>query len=157
MYITEDGGGSFFWVCFGKVKSDARPDQLITFTRRLREALPIKYRDLPPTARNQTGTLQLSGSICDGWPLDTQHFGEQVLSDRERIIVTAVTHHEQPTRQPLLETVGTVARYRHHDLLEKSVDVSVHETSEGRHRLHSACERRARYLCCAPRDLDEKP
>jgi len=34
----------------------------------------------------------------DGWPLDTQHFGEQTLSDRERVIVTAVTHHEQPTR-----------------------------------------------------------
>jgi uncharacterized protein YueI len=65
--------------------------------------------------------------------LDTQHFGEQVLSNRERVIVSAVTHHEQSTRQPLLEAVRTVARHRYHDLFEKGLDVSVHETSEGRH------------------------
>src|ERR1700720_3657371 len=57
----------------------------------------------------------------------------------------------------MLKPVRTVARYRHQDLLEKGLDVSVHETSEGRHRLHGPCERRARDLCCAPRDLDEKP
>jgi hypothetical protein len=94
MYITYPGGGSFFRACFGKVKSDARPNQLITFTRCLREALPIKYRDLLSTALNQTCTFQLSGSICDCWPLDTQHFGEQVLSNRGHVTVTAVTHHE---------------------------------------------------------------
>ncbi len=93
MYITE-----FRWECFGKVKSDARPDQLITFTRCPHEALPIKDRDLPPAARNQAGMFQLPGSIRDGWPLDTQHFGEQVLSDLQCVIVTAVTHHQQPTR-----------------------------------------------------------
>ena len=83
MYITEFGGTlTLLRVCFGKVKSKARPDQLITFTRCLRKALPIQYRDLPSAARNQTGTFQLPGSIRDGWPLDTQHFGEQVLSDR---------------------------------------------------------------------------
>jgi hypothetical protein len=53
---------------------------------------------LPPAAFNQTGTFKLPGGIRDGWPLDTQHFGEQALSDRERVTVTAVTHHEQPTR-----------------------------------------------------------
>jgi hypothetical protein len=64
----------------------------------LREALPIKYRDLPSAAFNQTGSFELPGSIRDGRPLDTQHFGEQALSDKERVAVTAVTHHEQPTR-----------------------------------------------------------
>src|SRR5712691_2859911 len=111
MYITDSVESSFFWVCFGKVKSDARPDQLITFTRCLPEALPIKYRDLPSAAPNQAGACQLPGNIRDGLPLDTQHFGEQVLSDRQCVIVTAVAHHEQPTRQPLLEAVRTVARY----------------------------------------------
>jgi len=81
MYITDLAAASFLRVGFGKVKSDARPDQLITFTRCVHEALPIKYRELPSAARNQTGMFQLPGSICDGWPLDTQHFGEQVLSD----------------------------------------------------------------------------
>ena len=133
MYITYAGGGSFFWVCFGKVKSDARPNQLITFARCLGEALPIKYRDLPSAGLDQTRTFQLADSIRDGWPMDTQHFGEQVLCDRQRVIVTAVTHHEQSTRQPLLEAVRTVARYGHHDLFEKGLDVSVHETSKGRH------------------------
>ena len=110
MYITESAP-RFLHVCFGKVRSDARSDQLITFARFRHEALPIKYRDLLSAAHNQTGTFQLSRSIRDGWPLDTQHFGEQILSDRQCIIVTAVTHHEQPTRQPLLEAVRTVARY----------------------------------------------
>jgi hypothetical protein len=53
---------------------------------------------LLPAARNQTGALQLPGSVRDGWSLDTQHLGKQVLSDLQCVIVTAVTHHEQPTR-----------------------------------------------------------
>ena len=109
-------------VCFRKVKSDARSDQLIALTRCLDETLPIKYRDLPAAALNQTCTFQLSGGIRDGRPLNTQHFGEKVLGDRQRVPVTAVTHHEQPTRQPLLEAVRTIARYGHHDLLEKGVN-----------------------------------
>jgi hypothetical protein len=36
------------------VKTDARFDQLITFTRFFGEALPIEYRDLPAAALNQT-------------------------------------------------------------------------------------------------------
>jgi hypothetical protein len=80
------------------VKSEARANQPITFTRCLCEALPIKYRDLPSAAFNQTGSFELPGGIRDGRPLDTQHFGEQALSDKQRVAVTAVTHHEQPTR-----------------------------------------------------------
>src|ERR1700730_8473037 len=151
------GEPTFLCVCFGKVKSHARSDQLITFTGFFDEALPIKYRDLLAAALNQTCAFQLPGSIRDGWPLNTQHFGEKVLGDRQCVLVTAVTHHEQPTRQPLLEAVRTVARHRHQDLLEKGVNVSEHEISEGRHRLHRPCEGRARYLGCAARDLYQKP
>src|ERR1700737_4463262 len=97
MYITESAT-RFLHVCFGKVRSDARPDQLITFARFRHEALPIKYRDLPSAARNQTGTFQLPGSIRDTRRLDAQHFGEKVLSDLQCVIVRAVTHREQPTR-----------------------------------------------------------
>src|ERR1700674_5372529 len=90
MYITEFAPErSFLRVCLGRVKSDAGPDQLITFTRCPYEALPIEYRDLPFAARNQTGTFQLPDALRDGWPLDPQHFGEQVLSDRQCLIVTA--------------------------------------------------------------------
>jgi hypothetical protein len=85
-------------VRFGKVKSQARPDQLITFARCLGEALPIKYRDLPSAVFDQTGTFKLPDGIRDGWPLDPQHFGEQALSNKERVTVTAVAHHEKPTR-----------------------------------------------------------
>ena len=98
MYITEPVWARFLCVCFGKVKSDARPDQLIAFTRCRNETLPIKYGDLPSAALNQTGMFHVSDGIGDGWPLHTQHFGEQALSDRERVTVAAVTHHEQPTR-----------------------------------------------------------
>ena len=111
MYITERARKSFFRICPGKVKSDARPDQSVAFTRRFREALPIENRDLPSAAFNQTSTFQLLGGVRDGWSLDTQHFGEQVLSDRQRVAVSAVTHHQQPTRQSLLEAVRTIAGY----------------------------------------------
>ena len=133
MYITERARKSFFRICLGKVKSEARPDQSVAFTRRFRKALPIENRDLPSAAFNQTSTFQLLGGVRDGWSVDTQHFGEQVLSDRQRVAISAVTHHQQPTRQSLLEAVRTVAGYGHHDLFEKSLNVSEHETSEGRH------------------------
>jgi hypothetical protein len=61
------------------VKSDALLDQLITFTRYCRETPPIQYRDLLSAALNQTRAFQLSGGIRDGWPLNTQHLGQQVL------------------------------------------------------------------------------
>ena len=111
MYITVGGTLTLSAECFWQVKSEARPDQLIAFARCLGEAPPIKYRDLPSASFNQTGTFQLSDSIRDAWSVDTQHFAEQVLSDREHVTVTAVTHHEQPTRQPLLEAVRPIARH----------------------------------------------
>jgi hypothetical protein len=88
MDITEEGAGS--GVCPGEVKCDARPHQLITFTRCLCEALPIEYRDLSPASLNQTRPFQLPGGIRDGRPLHTQHFGEQVLRNRERVIVESI-------------------------------------------------------------------
>ena len=65
------GEPTLLCVCFRKVKSDTRFDQLITFTRFFGEALPIKYRDLPAAALNQTCAFQLTGSIRDGWPVPT--------------------------------------------------------------------------------------
>jgi hypothetical protein len=59
---------SILRVCFGKVKSDALSDQLITFTRCRREARPIQYRDLLSATLNQAFTFQLSGGIRDGVP-----------------------------------------------------------------------------------------
>src|SRR5271169_895639 len=79
------------------------------------------------------------------------------MADLQCVIVTAVTHHQQPTGQSLLETVRPVARHRHQDLLEKGLDVSVHQGSERRHRSHGPGKGRARHPCCAPGDLDEKP
>ena len=98
MYITETAKNSFFRICLGKMKSDARPDQLIAFTRCLHKTLPIEDRDLLSAAFNQAGTFHRPGSIRDAWPLDPQHFGEQALSNKERVTVTAVAHHEKPTR-----------------------------------------------------------
>src|ERR1700736_1629670 len=94
MYITDSAGAFFLPECFGKVKSDAFSNQLITFTRCLREALPIKDRDLPAAALNQSCAFQLPSSIRDGWPLDTQHFGEETLRNRQSVVVAAVSHHE---------------------------------------------------------------
>jgi hypothetical protein len=60
--------------------------------------MPIKYRNLTSAARDQTGSFQFPCNIGDGWPLDAEHFGKQVLGDLQYVIVTAVTHHKQPTR-----------------------------------------------------------
>src|ERR1700694_2322728 len=103
VHYRSGGEPTLLRVCFGKVKSDARSDQLIAFTGFFGEALPIKYRDLPAAAPDQTCAFQLSDRIRDGWPLNTQHLGKKALGDRQCVLVTAVTHHEQPTRQPLLE------------------------------------------------------
>jgi hypothetical protein len=97
-YLTDLARERFLCVCLGKMKSDACPNQLITFTRCLYETLTINYRHLPSTVLNHTCAFQLLDGLRDGWPVDTQHFGEQALSDRECVIVTAVAHHEQPTR-----------------------------------------------------------
>ena len=110
MYITVPGTLTISFVCFREVKSETLPNQLVTFTRCLRETPPIKDRDLPTAALDQTGTFEFPDGIRDARPLDTQHFGEQALGDGEHVTVSAVTHHQQPTRQPLLEAVRTVAR-----------------------------------------------
>ena len=111
---------------------DARAHQLITFTRRLGEALPIEYRHLPATALNQACPFQFPGCIRDGWPLDTQHFAKKVLGNLQYVIVAAVSHHKQPARQTFLEAVRTVARYRHQDLFQKRLDVSSRGIGTGR-------------------------
>ena len=80
------------------MRTDALPDQPITFARCRLEAFPIDYCDLSSTALNQTGAFKFMYSVRDGRPLDPQHFGKQALSDLQRVIVTAVSHHEQPTR-----------------------------------------------------------
>ena len=85
-------------VCLGQVKTEARPNQLITFARRIRETLTIEDRDLPAAGLDQARTFQFADSIRDAWPMDTQHFAEQTLRNRERVIVAAIAHHEQPTR-----------------------------------------------------------
>ena len=98
-------------VCFGKVRSDARSNQVIALTRCLYETLPLEYRDLLSAALNQSCTFQVSGGIRDGWPLNTQHFGEKVLRNRQCVVVAAIAHHEQPASQPFLEGVRAIARY----------------------------------------------
>jgi hypothetical protein len=98
--------GQLLCVCFGKVKGEAGSNQLITFARCFDEALPIEYCHLPAAAFNQTCALELSGSIRYGRPLNTQHFGEKALGDQQSVLVTAVTHHEQPKRQPLPEAAA---------------------------------------------------
>jgi hypothetical protein len=60
-----------------------------------------------------------------------KHFGEQILGDRHDIVVAAVTHHEQPAGQPILEAVPSVTSDRHQHLLEKGLNTSEHETAEG--------------------------
>jgi hypothetical protein len=76
------------------MKSDALSDQLITFTRILYKTLSIEYCDLLSAAFNQACALQFPGRIRDRWSLDAQHFSEQILRDRQGVVVTAVAHHE---------------------------------------------------------------
>ncbi len=77
--------------------------------------------------------LKLSDSIGYGWPLYPKHVGQQRLCDVQGLAVVAVKHHEQPTGEPLLEAMRTIASCRDQDLFKESLHVSVHEISEGRH------------------------
>jgi hypothetical protein len=105
------------------VESDARPDQLIISTRFLRESLLIKYPDLPSAARNQTGTFQLPGSIRDGLPLDTQHFGEQVQRRaRSAGITTRVGNHT-------FRATGVTAYLKNGGTLEKAAQMANHAST----------------------------
>jgi len=90
MYITDsvEAASLCLCVCFGKVKSEACPNQLITFTRFFDEALPIKYRDLSAAALNQTRAFQLSGGNRNSRPVNAQHFGEKVLGDQQFVFIT---------------------------------------------------------------------
>ena len=83
------GEPTLLCVCLGKVKSEARSDQLITFAGFFGEALPIKYLDLPATALNQTCAFQLSGSIRDGWALNAQHFAKLRLGQFAALALVA--------------------------------------------------------------------
>jgi hypothetical protein len=71
-YLTDLARERFLCVCLGKVKSDACPNQLITFTRCLYETLAINYRHVPSTVLNHTCAFQLLDGLRDGWPVDTQ-------------------------------------------------------------------------------------
>jgi hypothetical protein len=104
----------------GQVKGDTLPDQPVTFTRGLREPLPITYRNLLSPPLDQAGAFQVPGGIGDGWPLNAQHFGQKVLRNWQNVLIAAVAHHEQPARQPLLEAVCTVACDRYHHLFKKA-------------------------------------
>ncbi len=106
-------------ICLGKMKSDALTNQLVTFARGLRQALPVNDRDLPAATLNQSRVFQLSGRIRDGGPLGAQHLSENILRNQQSVIVATVLHHEEPARQPLRKAVGAVAsdRYAARDIL----------------------------------------
>jgi hypothetical protein len=90
MYITEPVRARFLCVCFGQVKSDARPDQLTAFTRCRHEALPIEYGDLPSAALNQTGMFHAPDGIGDSWLRNaakgTRHRQGPLAYDFEQIV-----------------------------------------------------------------------
>ena len=54
--------------------SNARSDQLVTFTRSRREALPVDDGDLLSAALNQARTFELGSGVRDGRPLDAPNF-----------------------------------------------------------------------------------
>ena len=110
---------AFLQIGFRKVKSDAGANQLVALARSRDESLSIKDGNLLPASLDKTCTLQLMGGIRDAWPLDPQHIGKKVMGDGECILVAAVAHHEEPTREPFFEAMGTVARHRYQDLLQK--------------------------------------
>src|SRR5690242_1181039 len=100
-----------------KVRCDTLANKLITFARCFDQTLPFKDRDLPSTAQEQTGLLQLRDRVRETRPLHTQQFGEQILSDGHHVRIAAVAHCEYPAREPLPEAVPCITRHRHQHLL----------------------------------------
>jgi hypothetical protein len=89
---------TFLCVCFGKVIGEAHSNQLIILRKKFDEALPVKYRDLPAAALNQTCALQLSGSIRHSWPLKStcEIAAEWEFSRRPRASSVGVRHRGDP-------------------------------------------------------------
>jgi hypothetical protein len=151
--------GAIYWargsrlagVSLRKMMRNARSSDLITFARHTHETLPIKYPHLPSPALDQICMLELTGSDADGWPVDRQHFRQQILRDGKCIVVAAVPHHEEPTREPFLGAVCTAARRGYHHLLEKGVKINVHQTSKrGQLRHPPVRTKRGTSLCQHP-------
>ena len=87
--------------------------------------MSIEHDDLATTGPNETVAFELAESIGNWWPVYPQHFGEEGLRDEEDVVLAPIAHHEQPTRKPLFEAVGPVARPGNEHLLEKSLDISL--------------------------------
>src|SRR5262249_29467216 len=103
-----------------KVRCDTLANKLITFARCFDQALPVEDRDLPPTAQDQTGLLQLRDRVRETWPLHTQQFAEQILGDRHHVAVAAsagLTPQYHPACQPLLDAVPSITSRRYQHLL----------------------------------------
>ena len=76
------------------MKRSSLPDELVAFTRDFDETLSISDDDLPSATHNQTRVFQLPGGVRDAWSLNTQHLGQQILTDGQDVIVAAVAHHQ---------------------------------------------------------------
>src|ERR1700755_2072645 len=59
-----------FWAMYMSWEGESRAiaDQLITFARRLCQGAPIKYRQLPAAALDETCAVQLSAAFVIGGP-----------------------------------------------------------------------------------------
>jgi hypothetical protein len=115
MYLTE--GKSFLHIGLGKARTETPSNHLITLTRFLDQPAAADNCELTPAPLDETFAFELSRSNGDGWSLDAEHRGKQVLSYRQCVAVAAVMHHQQPAREPLLEIMSAIACRRHHDLL----------------------------------------
>ena len=135
---------------------DAGAREQIALARGADQALPVQDPHPPPPALDQLGAPQRMDRVGDRRPLHAEHFGEKILRDQERVVVVPVAHHQKPACEPLREVVRTVAAGRDHDLLEKGVDVRIHQGTEGRNIVHRFREHATREAGRRAGQLDQQ-
>src|SRR5215831_15309543 len=128
--------------------SDAQADQLIALARYLDETVAIENDDALAAYLDQPGTVKCLHRIGHRWPVHTQHFREQVLRDRQRVLIVTVAHHQQPSGEPLVDAMGSIARGGDQHLLQERMHMRKHQGSERRQLFHGPCEGNARNARC---------
>src|SRR5581483_3614319 len=103
IYFTETS--DFCRIGLWQVKRRALPHHLIALAGGSHQCLAVTDRNLAPAAFDHAGLFEVARYVRDGWPLDTQHFGEHVLGDWKNVVIVAVAHHQEPAREALLQAV----------------------------------------------------
>ena len=72
------------------------------------ETLVVENPDYAPAVLDQTGGLEYAQGYGDSGPARTQHHRQELMAERNVVVIDAIARHEEPPREPLLNFVRRV-------------------------------------------------